>query len=58
MTSGGYGHRVKKSLAMGLVNSELANEGQELDVHVVGKEHMAKIIPSSPYDPKGSVMRS
>ena len=58
VTSGGYGHRVKKSLAMGLVNSELANEGQELEVHVVGKKHKASIIPSSPYDPKGSVMRS
>ena len=58
ITSGGYGHRVQKSLAMGLINTDLAESGQEIDVHIVGKEKKAKIIPVSPYDPKGELMRA
>ena len=58
ITSGGYGHRVQKSLAMGLINTDLAESGQEIDVHIVGKEKRAKIIPVSPYDPKGELMRA
>ena len=58
ITSGGYGHRIQKSLAMGLINTDLAESGQEIDVHIVGKEKKAKIIPVSPYDPKGELMRA
>ncbi len=58
ITSGGYGHRVQKSLAMGLINTDLAENGQEIDVHIVGKQKKAKIIPVSPYDPKGELMRA
>ena len=58
ITSGGYGHRVQKSLAMGLINTDLAESGQEIDVHIVGKEKKAKIIPVSPYDPTGELMRA
>ena len=58
VTSGGYGHRVKKSLAMALVDSEYVSDGQEVKVHVVGKEQAAIVIPSSPYDPSGILMRS
>ena len=57
VTSGGYGHTVNKSLAMALINSDLAKEGQNLKVHVVGVEKDAKVIQMSPYDPEGSVMR-
>lgn len=58
ITSGGYGHRVQKSLAIGLINTDLAENGQEIDVHIVGKEKKARIIPASPYDPKGELMRA
>ena len=58
VTSGGYGHRVKKSLAMALVDSEYGSDGQEVTVHVVGKEQAATVIPSSPYDPSGILTRS
>ena len=57
VTSGGYGHTVQKSLAMALVNTELATEGQELSLHVVGKERAARVIAPSPYDPEGRAMR-
>ena len=57
VTSGGYGHTLKKSLAMALVNNDLANENQKLKVHVVGVEKDARVIQASPYDSEGSVMR-
>ncbi len=57
VTSGGYGHTVKKSLAMALVNPEFSRPGTELTVHIVGVERPAKVIPSSPYDPSGQAMR-
>ena len=57
VTSGGYGHTLKKSLAMALVNNDLAQEDQKLKVHVVGVEKDATVIQMSPYDPDGSVMR-
>ena len=57
VTSGGYGHTVGKSLAMALVNSDLAEVGTDLSVHIVGVERAAKVIDPPPYDPAGSVMR-
>ena len=57
VTSGGYGHTLKKSLAMALVNNDLAYENQRLKVHVVGVEKDATVIQASPYDPEGKVMR-
>ncbi len=57
VTSGGYGHTVKKSLAMALVEPEFSTPGTELAVHIVGVERPAKVIPSSPYDPSGKAMR-
>ncbi len=57
VTSGGYGHTVEKSLAMALVDAELAEPGTDLSVHVVGVERGARVIPPSPYDPGGTAMR-
>ena len=57
VTSGGYGHTVGKSLAIAMVNREVAEEGTDLQVHIVGVEKAAKVIAPSPYDPTGSAMR-
>ncbi len=57
VTSGAYGHTVGKSLAMALVNRDLAEPGTELTVHVVGVERKATVIAPSPYDPQGKAMR-
>ena len=57
VTSGGYGHTLDRSLAMALIDSDVAEEGAELSVHVVGAERPARIIPPSPYDPDGKAMR-
>ena len=58
VTSGAYGHTVKKSLAMALIEPALANEGTAVKVHIVGVERRAKVITPSPYDPDGIAMRS
>ena len=58
VTSGGYGHTIDRSLAMALVDTDLCAEGTELSVHVVGNERKACVIPASPYDPSGAVMRA
>ncbi len=57
VTSGGWGHTVKKSLAMALIEPKLATPGTALSVHVVGVERKAKVIAASPYDPEGKAMR-
>jgi len=57
VTSGGYGHTLGKSLAMALIDPDHAAEGTDLSVHIVGKERAAKVVPASPYDPKGQAMR-
>ena len=58
VTSGAYGHTVKKSLAMALIEPALANEGTAVTVHIVGVERRAKVITPSPYDPDGMAMRN
>lgn len=57
VTSGGYGHTIGKSLAMGLVNKEHSGKGNGLIVHIVGQERKASIVDPSPYDPEGKAMR-
>ncbi len=49
-TSGGYGHAVKKSLAFGYVEPELAGTGEEFDILMLGEKRRARIIPEPAYD--------
>jgi dimethylglycine dehydrogenase len=57
VTSGGYGHTLRKSLALALVDRDRAAPGTELAVHIVGQERRARVIPHSPYDPENKAMR-
>ncbi|MCY3769921.1 MAG: FAD-dependent oxidoreductase [Gammaproteobacteria bacterium] len=57
-TSGGYGFRVEKSLALGLVSPEWAAPGTELEIEILGKLHGATVIAESPYDPGNKALRS
>lgn len=57
VTSGGYGYTVGKSLALALLDRDVAAEGNELVTHIVGQERPARVLPSSPYDPGGRAMR-
>ena len=56
-TSGGYGHRVAKSLALGYVEPALAVPGTALEVELVGTRVPARIVAESPYDPENARLR-
>ncbi len=57
-TSGGYGWRTGKSLALGMVRPEFGEIGQELTVTILGERHRATVIPESPYDPENARLKS
>jgi dimethylglycine dehydrogenase len=57
VTSGSYGHHVKKSLALAYINSNLASMDPELLVSVIGERRPARVLPEVPYDPSGSHLR-
>jgi dimethylglycine dehydrogenase len=57
-TSGGYGWRVGKSLALGLVRPQLGEIGTEIEIEILGKRHRATIVPESPFDPENARLRA
>jgi dimethylglycine dehydrogenase len=56
-TSGGYGWRTGKSLALAMVNPEFSQVGGEVDVRILGETRRAVVIPDSPYDPANKALR-
>lgn len=56
-TSGGYGWRVAKSLALAMVKPEFAFEGNELSIKILGCVHKATVIGESPFDPENLRLR-
>jgi len=56
-TSGGYGWRTGKSLALAMVQPEHAALGTELDIRVLGETRRAVIIGDSPFDPENVRLR-
>ena len=51
VTSGDWGHRVGKNLALAFVEPSLAEPDTELVVDILGDLVAAKTIPTGPYDP-------
>ena len=58
VTSGGYAHHVKKSIAMGYLPTEIAKKDTKLEIEINGKCYPASVIKEPLYDPSGSKMRS
>ena len=58
VTSGGYGWRVGKSLALAMIRPDLAVENAEFEIAILGKRHKATLIPDSPFDPENTALRS
>jgi dimethylglycine dehydrogenase len=56
-TSGGFGFRLQKSLALGLVRPDLAALGTDLEIEILGERHRATVIAESPYDPDNKALR-
>jgi dimethylglycine dehydrogenase len=57
-TSGGYGWRLGKSLALGMVRPEFGDLGAELEVGILGKRHRASVIIESPFDPDNERLKA
>jgi len=58
ITSGGYAHHVKKSMAMGYVPCNLAEKNTELGVEINGNLYKSKVQSEPLYDPRGTKMRN
>lgn len=56
-SSGGYGHRIGKSIALGYVPPALAAPGTQLEVEVLGKKLAAEVVAMPLYDPKNEKMK-
>jgi dimethylglycine dehydrogenase len=56
-SSGGFGHRVGKSIAFGYVPPELAAPGTQLEVEVLGDKRQAAVAAMPLYDPKNERMK-
>jgi dimethylglycine dehydrogenase len=58
VTSGGYGHRVRKSLALGYVDRAVAAETSGFEVELIGERRPAVRLAAPAFDPRGARMRS
>jgi dimethylglycine dehydrogenase len=57
VTSGAYGHRVRKSLAFACIAPEFAAPGNGFDVLVQGERRAATVLGAAAFDPDNSRMR-
>ena len=58
-TSGGWGHRIDKSIALGMVRTDLAAPGTELEVEIYGKRFRAVVQEDKPlWDPENERLRA
>ena len=58
VSSGGYAHHVRKSMAMGYVETTYATPGTQLEVEIIGELYPAVVQGLPLYDPQGTRMRS
>ncbi len=57
-TSGGFGWRMHKSLALGMVHPDQSHSGNELSIEILGKRYNCKVLNDSPHDPENEKLRS
>ncbi|WP_322867221.1 FAD-dependent oxidoreductase [Aquicoccus sp. G2-2] len=58
-TSGGWGYRVQKSIAFGMIRADLATPGTEIEVEIYGQRHKATVQPDEPlWDPQNERIRT
>ncbi|WIY24592.1 GcvT family protein [Parasedimentitalea psychrophila] len=56
-TSGGYSHHASKSIALGFLPTERAQEGLSVEIEILGKMHQARLITTVLFDGDGARMR-
>jgi dimethylglycine dehydrogenase len=58
-TSGGWGHRIERSIALAVVSSHLAAPGTRLEVEIFGERLAAEVQPEGPlWDPDNARLRA
>jgi len=58
VTSGAYGHRVRKSLAFACVPPQFSAAGTVFDVLIQGEKHPARVLGEPAFDPTNLRMRA
>src|SRR5579883_2789445 len=58
VTSGGYGHSVNQSLALGYIPKELVLANDGFEIEIIGERRPAKRLDAPIFDPQGLRMRS
>ncbi|MEW6265059.1 MAG: FAD-dependent oxidoreductase [Thermodesulfobacteriota bacterium] len=58
VTSGGWGHRVEKSLAMGYVRADLARPGARMEIEILEERRPATVVQSPYYDPENKRLKA
>ena len=58
VTSGGYGHRVKKSLGYAFIEPEYVLTDADVSVEIIGRRYPARIIEPCQYDPENLRVKS
>jgi dimethylglycine dehydrogenase len=58
VTSGAYGHRVKKSLAFACVDPQFSAPGSRFDLIIQGERRAAVVLGAAAFDPDNARMRS
>ena len=58
-TSGAWGYRVNASIALGMLRTDLAVPGTEIEVEIYGQRHKAVVQEDQPlWDPKNERLRA
>jgi dimethylglycine dehydrogenase len=58
-TSGGWGHRIDKSIALGMLRADLARPGTEVEVEIFGERRRATVQADAPlWDPTNERLRA
>ena len=58
ITSGGYAHHLRRSLALGYIPASLAGASDDFEVEILGERRPAEPALAPPFDPQGLRMRS
>jgi dimethylglycine dehydrogenase len=57
VTSGGFGHRTQRSLALGYIPAQLADASSGFEVEIIGERRSAQRLVEPAFDPSGSRLR-
>ncbi|MEM8791274.1 MAG: FAD-dependent oxidoreductase [Pseudomonadota bacterium] len=57
VTSAAWGHRVSKNLAMGFVEPKFGDEGQAMEISLLGERFPIRVIAPCQYDPENERVR-